>query len=88
MTSWDFVSALLGESEESNRYVAVVERIRRCRSCFMYFMKPRRYLWQAKVDLWFALLVEGDANYWIMRQSQLDAHLGAYRNWLGENRIE
>jgi hypothetical protein len=68
--------------------VPVIERIVRMRSCYMYQLKARRWLWHARLMLWcertFGVY---DCNYWIVTPVLADKLCRNYRNWLGENRL-
>jgi hypothetical protein len=69
-------------------YVVVIERIRRCRSCFIYTLSPTRHLWLAKLMLKLRLLLaEDDCNWAITTETEAQEMCATYRNWMGENRI-
>ena len=70
------------------KHVVVIERIRHCRSCFIYCLRPTRYLWWAKFKLRVQLAIaEEDCNYWIANEVEADKLCSTYRNWLGDNRV-
>lgn len=75
------------------RYVPIVERYARLRSCYLQPLPPRRSRWRANLALWFAgatQCLSYDGTGWIghvYREDQVPAVLAEYRNWLGENRI-
>jgi hypothetical protein len=73
---------------EEMSYVVVIERIRRCRSCFIYSLSPTRYLWLAKLKLKIRLLLaEDDCNWAIVTEPEAQEMCLGYRNWMGENRV-
>lgn len=70
------------------RYVPVIEHVVRLRSCYLYTLTPRRWLWLAKLCLWLTItLLEGDCNAWIVSPERAQEMLANYCNWLGERRL-
>ena len=70
------------------RYVPVVVHQVRMRSCYIYTLKPRRWLWLAKICLWLQMtFMESECEALICNQVQAQTYVATFRNWLGENRI-
>jgi len=53
----------------------------------MIALKPRYFLWTAKLALKLRYLVEGDVNAWITSPEKVKHALTVYRDWLGSRRI-
>jgi hypothetical protein len=68
------------------KHQCVVEVIRRCRGCYVYTLRPRRFKWVATyyayLTHWFS---EDDVLFF--KVEDVPKFLAEYKNWLGENRV-